>query len=210
MGAEGEHLLHSVLQGPRLLPSHDAAVSTSDLKAWCILGREKLNKLRRHTCSQQPQPGHEASVLLARTSHIPSRHPHDVGLGSVVQPCAQEEKTGLVVMVSLCHIQDTCSFILQLFFSLSSICCCLFKNDTSNTQKHACYTKSTETCTQWSILDIVTWSTICVKSIIHIKYSTIPSTGWELNSIAHHYHYCEDCYCCSFTSFRAVCWMNEP
>ena len=131
MGAEGEHLLHSVLQGPRLLPSHDAAVSTSDLKAWCILGREKLNKLRRHTCSQQPQPGHEASVLLARTSHIPSWHPHDVGLGSVVQPCAQEEKTGLVVMVSLCHIQDTCSFILQLFFSLSSICCCLFKREKS-------------------------------------------------------------------------------
>ena len=38
-----------------------------------------------------------------------------------------------------------------IFFSLSSICCCLLKNDTSNTQKHACYTKSTETCTQLMI-----------------------------------------------------------
>lgn len=92
-----------------------------------------------------------AHILLARTSHTPFLHPHDVGLGSVVQPCAQEEKTGLVVMVSLCHIQDTRYFILQLFFSLSSICCCLFKNDISNIQKHACYTKSTETCTQLMI-----------------------------------------------------------
>lgn len=152
MGAEGQHLLHSVLQGPRLLPSHDAAVSTSDLKAWCILGRETEQIEREHTCSQQPQPGHEASVLLillARTSPTPSLHPHDVGLGSVVQPCAQEEKTGLVVMI--CHIQDTRYFYSTTFFFSVFNLLLSFKNDISNIQKHACYTKSTETCTQLMI-----------------------------------------------------------
>lgn len=139
MGAEGEHLLHPVLQGPRLLPSHDAAVSTSDLKAWCIWGRE------RNWTSWESTPAHNSFSLDTRyqfCSHsIGKNQPHALpatpwcgaGKCSLAMCSGGKDRFGLFI-VSLCHIYDTCYFILQLFFSLSSICCCPFKNDTSNTK----------------------------------------------------------------------------
>ena len=89
-GGEEEHLLHSVLQGPRLLPSHDAAVSTSDLKLkldafWEEKGTEQVEKAHLLTTASAWTRGiSSAHILLARTSHMPSLHLHDVGLGNVV------------------------------------------------------------------------------------------------------------------------------
>lgn len=90
MGAEGEHLLHSVLQEPRLPPSHDAAVSTSDLKLkldafWEEKGTEQVEKAHLLTTASAWTRGiSSAHILLARTSHMPSLYPHDAGLGNVV------------------------------------------------------------------------------------------------------------------------------
>ena len=89
--------------------------STRGLQVWCIRGR------RRHWTSWEGIPAHNnlsldmrhqsSCMLLARTSHIPpplQSQPPCGGLGNVVELCAQEEKTDLGTIVSLCHIHYTC------------------------------------------------------------------------------------------------------
>lgn len=112
LGIGGVNLLHSVIQWPRLLPS--SLFSTRGFKVNAFWEEREIVWVQKThlltTASAWTRGISSTDILFVRTSHMPSLciSPHAGGLGNVVSLWVQEEKTGLVTIVSLCHIHYTC------------------------------------------------------------------------------------------------------